>query len=248
MAKNNSELLKHWVVTGYDSQSVAGYGTSVEFLERATTSGEIPWGKSASDQNLLPYQEQILAGEGYLYYTFPFAENLEPYEPNLVNKLRGLDDLSHNYSRESLIHYANRLAIAHSFESLTGIKRDENEVVILAYLLFPTLVKRLKNDKILAYTLSAFSGRDWNNPPSLDLKSNMSIPRLKKIMVQSISRKGIIIYYNKEVLKNQVCGGFESANELIIHSRKPLTLDVISGIEPLSEADQKAVKNLIHKL
>ena len=35
------------------------------------------------------------------------------------------------------MNYAGRSAIAHSFESLTGIKRDFNEIVVLTYILFP---------------------------------------------------------------------------------------------------------------
>lgn len=59
------ELLNKWLTTGFDSQAVAGYGTSVEFLERALLTGEIPWNVPQDDQDTLPYQKKILAKGGY---------------------------------------------------------------------------------------------------------------------------------------------------------------------------------------
>ncbi|MBI2196816.1 hypothetical protein HYU45_04385 [Candidatus Daviesbacteria bacterium] len=251
MPRKTAELLRHWVSDGFSNQAIAGYGTSVEFLERAVTSGQIPWGASYTDQNLLAYQKDILTSGGYLYFAYPFAENLEHYKPSLVRRLREISDLSHDSMRRRLKTHAGWQAIEHHFESLIGTKLlDETQIVALTYLLFPTSVTQYKDDAFLDFTFHWFQdAADWQHPPLFGFEnSSMSILELKGILTQSIARRGTIIYYNEKLLRNQIREGFESEDEILIHSRKPLTLEVISGIETLAETDREAVESLIQKL
>ncbi|MBI2085964.1 hypothetical protein HYT74_01340 [Candidatus Daviesbacteria bacterium] len=240
------ELLDKWITTGFNSQAVAGYGTSVEFLKQALVTGEIPWGVPQDGQEILPYQQKILAKGGYLYFAYPFVENLQPYKPKLVKKLRVVpnNDLTHNSIHDQLSDYARRQAVEHHFESLTDIKRgDDRAIVFLTYLLFPDLISQFKDDEFLESCFYAFKAdANWQAPPDLGLNnSTIPLPRLKEILASCVEKRGLIIYYNEKILRNRVLPGFELESEIMIHTKKPLTLAVISGIKPLAKPDIKAL-------
>lgn len=253
MTKGTPELVKHWIAEGYSNKAVAAYGTSVSFFERALKSGEIPFNVAYFNHNLLDYQRKLLERGGYLYYAYPFLENLEPYKPSFVRKMRRIpnEDFSYEAMRRQLRNYAGRHAIPHHFESLTGIRLDEpDEVVSLAYLLFPDLVSKYRDDSTLKDAFYYFTANaDWKKPPPLSFnRPNMTLSELRNILAQSIARRGLIIYYNEKVLANELKEGFELEAEIMIHTKKPLTLEVIAGIEPLAEPDKQAVSDLIMTL
>ncbi|MBI2338302.1 hypothetical protein HYU95_03925 [Candidatus Daviesbacteria bacterium] len=253
MQKTTPELVRHWLSEGYSKQAVAGYGNSVEFLQKAVESGEIPWNASFKDPDLLPYQKQLLKKGGYLYYAYPFIDQLQPLKPRLVNKLyNNLDpeDLSKDAIRPHLLFYAAYNAIPHQFHSYTGIQVDgPHPLIALTHLLFPDLVTQCQDD-ILQFFFDLYKdSADWQEPSQLGLaQSNLSLPQLKEILAQAISRRGVILYYNQQLTNYHLVPGIESDKEIMIHSKEPLTLEVISGIEPLSKSDQEAVENLICKL
>lgn len=253
MPINNSELLKHWVATGYSSQAVAGYGNSVEFLQEALISGEIPWSTSHSDQDILPYRKKLLSEtSGYLYFAYPFIDRLKSYNPHIVEKLCSEPgvNLEENTIKNNLRDYAVYNAITHYFKSQADTNiQNPKAIVTLVHLLFPDLVKKFNNDSLIIQIFNRFTeSADWEEPHSLGLEeSNMTIAQLKNILGQSISRRGIIMYYNEKILRNRVVPGIESEEEIMIISKRPLTLEVISGIEILSENDKRAIENLIDK-
>lgn len=262
MPTASPELVRQWVETGFNNQAIAGYGNSVEFLEKAVTTGVIPWNAPQPGMDLLDYEKDILAKHGgYLYFSFPFINNIEPHKPTLARKLRRV--LEENYYdgspsdldrriRNSFAHYAALNAINHYYESFAGKQHEDRHghIVTLAYLLFPTLVNQFREDTILNGFLQTFADNaDWKKPADLSLDSSKkSLPELREILGQAISRRGIIIYYNPQVLTKHVLPGVESETEMIIHSRKPLTLEVISGIEVLAEPDKKAIDHFIKTL
>lgn len=113
----------------------------------------------------------------------------------------------------------------------------------MTYLLFPDLIHRFKDDQFLERFLRRFKDNaNWQTPPDLGLKnSTMPLSRLKEILSSCIARRGLIVYYNEKILRNRVLPGFELESEIMIHTKKPLTLDVVSGIKPLAKPDIKAL-------
>ncbi|MBI4066816.1 hypothetical protein HY407_00380 [Candidatus Gottesmanbacteria bacterium] len=254
MIKGTPELVQQWLTEGYSKKAVAAFGTSVEFLERALASGEIHWAVPQPDQKPLPYQRPLLKKGGHLYFAYPFINHLRPHEPNLVQQLQDRlnVDLSYHAIKRSLGYHAGYQAISHYYESQTGMKLSSEGIVLLAHTLFPDLVHPYRDNSFLAdeYDFIAYPLREWRKPHSLGLEhSTMPLDQLKKIIAQCLSRRGVIIYYNQQILKGtNVRPGFESEDEIIIYSQKPLTLTVISGIKPLAKSDQEAINHLIHTL
>lgn len=246
----NPELVKHWETEGFSRAALAGYGNSFPFFQRLFSSNEIPWQAAYNDSNLMPYQKELLDQGGYLYYAYPFVNHLGLHCPQLASRLHNQRnvDLSAHVIHRMLKNAAGDHAILHHFELLTGIKYQEpDEIVTMAYLLFPELARRFKKDKLLEKEFYFFTDQAaWTEPPVISLATvNISLPRLKKILSEAIARRGVILYYNQEILNHKLIAGHESEYEIIIHTEKPLTAHTISGIKILSEPDRKDLQSLI---
>lgn len=148
---------------------------------------------------------------------------------------------------QQLSDYAEYNAVVHHFESLTGIRRRPSEIILLTFLLFPDLVR---DDESLKNQFRHYADNtSWQELPVAGFEnSTILLSQLKDILAASIARRGIIVYYNSKLLRNRVLPGFEVESEIMIHTKKPLTLEVISGVKPLAEPDQQAVVDLIQTL
>lgn len=206
--------LGKWLEDGKSSEAVAMYGTSIEKILTIVQSGEI-----ISLPPDLPYQESLTQnGEKFLYFAFPInsAENVR-------DELIGDVEL-----------YAQKQAIEDYFFKATSIKAWWADILASLYFYKP---------KILVPSIKMGPPEDIvgsSNPKITDeIKSKIKDPKISGALVKASMRKGVVIYFNKVFLDNQVSQGYEDENEITVVSDRILNSDVISGIEVLSDEERK---------
>jgi|GEM_PF-3907129 len=78
-------LLSEWVETGYTSDAVSMYGTSVAVLKQILKSGKLPG--MPAEKRTLDYQKELVKGGKHLYYSLGIPENLKAVRPELVEEM-----------------------------------------------------------------------------------------------------------------------------------------------------------------
>lgn len=230
-----NQRLKKWVETGYDEQkTVALYGTNVEKLLEILSTGKMP---SHSPEQWIPYQAAIAAEGKLMYFALPTYKALQRERPELLKAMVGNigsqvvaeHDLSYDWVRNSATRYAEANAVRSYFFDKTGIWPTGDiwgvfEEVFEAEGEVPDKMKE-SFDQIQ----KTLSSKGIN---------------LKEIFLQSPrSKKGVIFYLNKDIFSGtEVMPGNEDEEEIVIVSRTQLSVDVISGIEVLSNDDMAELR------
>lgn len=73
-----------------------------------------------------------------------------------------------------------------------------------------------------------------------ELKSQFSNDELKSMVKTSLTRRGVLLFFNKDIFKlaRVIVEDFEDESELNFNSDAPLSLKVISGIQVLTETEK----------
>lgn len=234
-------ILRRWLENGFNRNTVAVFGTSIENLERILTTKQIP-----SFEIKLSYQKRLVEGGRFLYYSFPLITS------NSSERFYNGD------RRASLERYAKAQAIRHCFFKQTGIDLEQYDVLALA---FEFLTRDRARDEageiftrkfFIEYLRLVGDETDDEICEEIDcgvsdkykltaVKSQIDSDSLKRILSACLKRKGVIIYLNSNIFKHQIEAGQEDEEELLIVSDKPLSIDDISGIEILSYEDESAL-------
>ena len=114
-------------------------------------------------------------------------------------------------------------------------------------ILFPSIYRKLQEDSALKYVIYDYfeleSDYDYMGLEGI----NISLPRLRRVLDGSLSRRGVLVYYNNNIFQHKVIKGEEMPEEIMVISKEPMNLDVISGIQPQSEVDRRALQLLVRK-
>ncbi len=247
MSAIGKEVLNQWVAAGFDENAVAAQGTSVEQFRMVLQSGQISWSSPRSEVRMLPYQKKLLAGSGYLYYACPFLERTRLYRPTLSEEIEGEfpgKPPSIEYMIKLCRFYANMKARRDFFQQETGqFYNGSNQILALAGLLFPRMYRGfLKDPEVEIEVAGGMLMLEVPTTGGLD-SSQMSLPQLRRILQECLKRKGVLIYFNNNIFQHKIVKGIESESEIVIISKEPMTTDVISGIQILSNADRRALRN-----
>lgn len=243
------EQLNHWLNRGFDQRAVAVYGTTVETLKEILDTGQIPWNQPNTQVPMLPYQRRLLKNGGYMYFAFPFLDRIRPHNPALACKIEdvfGSNEHQINISKG----YACERSWLRSFYGKTGRRYDNwDELAVMSAVLFPSILrKQIKDSDFPAQRLEASSfdpkyAVRRKTFAGLESK-NMSLPDLRQILDDCLARRGALLYYNEKIFQHTVEQGYEDEDEIFIISKEPLTAEVVSGIQILSNADRKALRSL----
>lgn len=250
MTAIGKEQLNQWLNAGFDEKAVALVGTSVEtFKQLLDTSLIPPHQPSARGEPMLPYQKELLKDGGYMYFAYPFIERIKSYDLTLASNLEEVFE-SDEHMIDSSKFYAYRNAWTRSFFEQTGVKYSNwQDLAAMAAVLFPRILRNQLDDPIYPIDEGDFSDIDLTDTigrkGSVRFEaSDMSLSQLKRILADCLARRGVLLYYNEEIFQHQVEQGNEDPQEIYMISRKPLNASVISGVQILSNADKRALRNL----
>ncbi len=248
----NLEQLDQWVEHGYHKDAIALYGTSAEFLTKALQTGQVPYNAPAAE-DMLPYQKEVMENGGHLYYALPIYERLEENSnPRAKVLLEGIiekygdfpeeikEELSWRRQHKSSKDYALKHAIEHPFNEKFKVRLHARQIYILASILFPSDSALWDEDEsLLAITGPDYHPLDFSHQRAFE-NSERAVKDLQQVISECFKRRGVVIYYSSKIL-DHAKPGYEAEREIMIVSKKPLPIDVISGVEILSEADRKSL-------
>lgn len=245
-----SIALNQWIENGCNKDALFVYGTCTQNLLQAMETGQIPY--SVPAEEMLPYQAELVKNGGFLYYATPIFARLEKDKDSRARELASRiaanygdydlkyirEDLSLQRTKKTAASYAFGQTAQSYFEKATGFKFKDTRIYFLTGSLFPSVLKPyFKYPVIQRFSAHSFDPECYLESEPTD-NLGLTLEQLKGILRECFKRRGVRIYYNSKILDHRVIVGHESEEEVMILSQRPLTLDVISGVEILSKADK----------
>lgn len=242
--------LNQWVENGCNEDALFVYGTYTQDLFQAMKTGQIPY--RVPRKGMLPYQAELVKDGGFLYYATPIFARLEKSSDPRAKELAlrivaNYGDYALKYIREDLSpQKVKRIAAGYAFDQTaksyfkdaTGFKFSSTQIYYLTGSLFPSVLEPYKNDPVIKnFRAQSFDPEYFSKSEPTD-NLGLTLEQLKGVLRECFKRRGVRIYYNSKILDHRIIVGHEGEDEIMILSQKPLTLDVISGIEILSKADE----------
>ncbi len=201
---------------------VALYGTSHEQLAQIRSNQFL---SPYPSENMLPYQRKLVADGKHLYYAFPVIKQ---------GALHNLDITSNRDILRWVCSYAQRHATVDCFKDIAGIITN-SEIVIARALSF-----RKQFDQLCQHEATfsdgvnprrgheEYSGRDDIQGEMWCLREQVGRYRFDTAVKRSVVRKGVILCFSPELLKEDILPGHEDSNEIMILSDQPLSTSVIN--------------------
>lgn len=242
--------LNKWAEQGFNEQAVALYGTQTNVLKNILSTGQIP----AMPPDLAPisYQQGLMRDNQYLYYLMPLVDRIAKVNPRIarlvVRRFPGssLKDLHSELQTENIREagkfYALRHAIEGGFYERTGITADVFNVLVVAQKLLPDKFDRFSKDNLF---FASENDLDIEKDEKVQrtIRKRFNKQQLAEILDSVLDRRGVLIYFNKGILtKHKTVPCPETGDEIILVGNEPLTQEVISGIEVLSDSDNRDLK------
>lgn len=247
-----SEMLQKWLKEGLSPQAVAVYGTSVEELAECLKSGHmLPY----RNPNSLPYYEKLLEHGRHCYFAISLPENLIKFDQQIVTDIQkqypdtyNPQFLQEEFSTDKLLttasQYAWRNAIRDHFTERTGVFLSSEDILLLTGIIMPEKYDEFCSDKDAKNgILSSFGFDDPQEALKRVQQARFQIGLnnhnlVKSAINESLSRRGVLIFYDSSILNHHIIVGQESEDEIIIITQEHLPLDTISGVQPLSKRER----------
>lgn len=256
MAGKVERILQELLGQGKQESAVAAYGTSVETLEVALKSGYVP---SVAKEKVPGYAKKVMDGEEFLYFATPYTQALEGILPEIGGAIRNSlkifspQRLAEELSDDNVFSYSRNYATAHaltdSFYAQTGIFKYCSDILMAASEIVPEhLEEQFHNDIFLDSHTSLEAIAELSEPDDVqDILRSADKETLKKVLPVCLERRGVILYFNDSLLKDdrRVFPGNESELEIFVVSPSPLPVAAITGIEMLSDVDLEALRKLL---
>ncbi len=223
---------KEWRERGFSEDAVAVYGMSTENFRRIMQTGQIP---PSPHQENIPYQKELADKGKLLYFCLPFRNALHLRNFYLYQEMEKVLGVNSGYLEaeeqiETAAIYAHHRAFDERYTALTGEQELDDGVRTLL-------------DSKYVYKEELI--------PEEEKKISDEVERLKKrgidlmdVFKDANSRKGILLYLNKSIFEYYLSQTPEDETELVIATDKPLTIDIISGIQILSEHEDEELKKI----
>ena len=250
IAKTAERLKKerlHWLVEqGFNENAIAVFGTTTTVLKRILETGQILPNPAFG----LEYQRQLTKSGKFLYYALPLLGRIEPVIPHLVQKIRARfpsdwskeeigQDFQPDYVKKVATHYAAMTAVEDKFHEETNINLPFDAVIGLASEVLPVKQFRdVKKDLDPIFDVDEDYSLEVHGEEIAHAKSSLERSRLVEVLETAFKKRGVLIYFNNEILNSKIYPGHEAEGEIMVVSDKPLPLNVISGVEILSEAER----------
>lgn len=241
------DQVARWVEIG-SSNPVGVFGASAELFIYALQAGELP-PYEAFGHAVLDWQKKIARSGKHLYYVTPIFKGVERVNAPLARKLvdnygEGFNtkqitsyELSAKRTRSVAVDYANEMAMADFFVREFGVFRDDTDIWAITALLFPNLAKSIGEPATFD---PYFVGYDKNSlRDRAEVDKTFTLEQVENKLATALRRRGILWYYNDKIFEHEVMLGVESEDEIMILPKRPLNLDVISGIEILGPEERK---------
>lgn len=249
----SDQQLRQWVETGFSNNAVASFGTSVERLQDVLKSNIIP---SIRTPLRLPYQQRLLGRHkgADFYYVTPIFDRILKVRPALAKAIGthlnpdyiydpefARRQLSVKDARRKSESYAHSNSVQDFFYTQTGIFAELTDILAIARGFNSAKVEEYIEDTKSWGAMDdlAMPGYDTSLIDALKTKLNRSF--LESIVFKCLERRGAVIYYNQGLLAYPVKLGREGDLEIMIVSSEPVSANVISGIEILSQSDKKSL-------
>jgi hypothetical protein len=227
------ERYKAWREKGFNENTVAVYGMSTEQFRKLMTTGEIP----SSSKNLhIPYKKDLAQQGKYIYYCLPFYYALRKQRPDLYKEMlenlgvdNGVVDLGIIQQTQKASGYARAHAFVDRIAQKTGLTINMGLVSLLRWQYTDDVEDLLPDEK--------------EDIVEFEKKVEQEGFNLKDLVREADSRRGILLYLNNSLfVGNQVATTHEDEVELVVATGRPLTIDIISGVEVLSDQEEEELK------
>lgn len=246
--------LNKWAEQGFNEQAVALYGTHTGVLQRILSTGQIP--AMPPDLATISYQQGLMRDNQCLYYLMPLVDRIAKVNPKIAKLVvrrfpdGSLKDLHRELQTENIREagkfYALRKSIESAFYERSGITADVFNVLFVAQKLLPDKFDRFVKD--IADSASLFVDEyeleiEKDKKVQGNIRKRFNDQQLAEILDTVLDRRGVLIYFNRGMLeKHKIVPCPESRDEIILVGNEPLTQEVISGVEVLSDSDNRALK------
>lgn len=238
-----------WEEAGFDPNSIGVYGTSVENLTQIVLTGEI---QPFPREYLHPNYDglKFLQHDDLLYYFKLIGPNLKLASPDVYQQVCdrfpgwNVDKIEPNISPESALastkFFALDSALSDHFLASTGVRADSLTLYYIAQQLMEDAFERYHSEvgDHIAFALHEI-GKQADQEEVEKVIKSVSKQETTSVLSEGFKRRGVLIFYNKQILNHRLLNFYEGEDELLIASKKPLRTDVISGIQLLSIADRE---------
>lgn len=238
--------LRQWVERGFTNKGVALYGTSSELVQQIANTDIVP---SVPHSDMLPYQRQLVGEGGHLYFFFPVIEHMREKNPALMEeyyrrfKGRSRKQVDKDFigTQESARNYATWKTLEATVKRLTGITAHNTDLLAVAYELLPEQLHKIRSED--PYVWYDEDDAIYNSAPEevAKIKAFPNQLQLTQALREGLERRGVLIYFNGNILSHRTLTGIADEHELLIVSAQPLRQNTISGIEILSDADRQVL-------
>lgn len=245
--------LNRWIEQGFDDQAVALYGAQAGVLQRILSTGQV----SASSPELatLSYQKVLMREHKYLYYLIPFVDRIAAVDPKIARQVirrfpgSSLQDLHYNLQPQNIRKlgkiYALHQSIRASFYEMTGVTAGVHDILVLARRILPNKFSQFTQDVVdYASTLTDIDELERNKDEKVQraIRNGLSAQQRAKVLSSVLDKRGVLIYFNKGIFaKHKTIPCPEIEDEIILVGNEPLTQEVISGVEVLSDSDKRVL-------
>lgn len=245
-----SEKLKIWEERGLSPDAVGVYGTSEEFLQTALATGFLTPQINEMSKDFSFYLEKLGKTSGScIYFSLPFNERISLLKPEFVEQMeKSFPGFSSEQFKEetsleeSLIsakHYAQWNAYRHFLNEQLQLPLSSQSGEALLTLMYKTDLSKFKKIRHDLNGIGLYvNGYDPDEPTKEEqrimrqVRARVDKQNLPQFLEKALNRRGVLVFYNKTVLENAV-PGWEDEHEMVIVTEKPLSIDVIAGIERL---------------
>lgn len=247
LTSTQQERVLGWVKTGSKNHPVAVFGASAElFLHSLQTAEVTPY--DIFGQIEWDWQQEILDAGKHLHYATliytgikraspPFAREIREKYADIFESMKDL--ITFKGARGTSIDYANTMALTDAFIRDFGVFRNRREIWVMTTTWFPSLAKEnTKHPATYQLDVLEFTEEDKVEREELG-DQNLTLQQVRNKLAACFKRRGIIWYYNDKIFQHEVIPSIEGESEIIILPTKPLTLEVISGIEILGEEEKR---------
>jgi hypothetical protein len=249
MRKNGEEL--NILERKRGKEAVAVYGTSVEFVRRMLINGEL----DPHHQEMWYLKDKKEMHE-HIYFMLPFISRVADVRPDLANALICQYEGTFVSPRKSMSvskatwiasSYAINNSISSAFWARTGEWVDSDTALGLVQEVNPAgyqwffaqrNVSRLEISRV-----DVEININWETVNKMLSKYPRGL--LFDASMDAIQRRGVLVFYNREVLREKAFEGYESEDELIAVTPNKFGLSVVSGIKFLSAYDKRTLLKLV---
>lgn len=135
--------------------------------------------------------------------------------------------------------YAYDMALVDYFLAKIGFRTNTDVILAIAKKVVPADL-RIYDAQVGSWHVGARETR-LKEGDRIDMRritKEIDRAKLSQILRGCLKRKGVLIFFDQKIFDRVVIPGQEAEHEALILSDSPLPLDVISGIQPLSETDR----------